>query len=271
MSIKAGRVGVNPSQVDPVDGSILSSATSGYTKQEADAKFLSQTDAASTYESKSDASAAHNALQPKTLDVPIEMLSGSKLTVESALQGLNDEKMSYADNGVLGAKNRFYTSDIIVGENFITISNDGQSIRVNNTTAGTWRHVAFKVVVEKNTDYIFTTDAVYTSGDGVVGIANVNNETIIETSSFKTNKSVTLAFNSGNNDYVIIKLVCTRAASEVGDIIYNNAMLRLATDPDSTYQPYAMTNRELTEFKIKLDTELLQASSFADFKQRMSN
>lgn len=94
MSIKAGRVGVNPSQVNPVDGSIVSSATSGYTKQEADAKFLTQTDAASTYESKNDASTAHNALQPKTLAVPIEMLSGSKLTVETALQGLNSEKLS---------------------------------------------------------------------------------------------------------------------------------------------------------------------------------
>ena len=94
MSIKAGRVGVNPSQVDPVDGSIISSATSGYTKQEADAKFLTQTDAASTYESKSDASSAHNALQPKTLTVPIEMLSGTKLTVETALQGLSEVSIS---------------------------------------------------------------------------------------------------------------------------------------------------------------------------------
>ena len=94
MSIKAGRVGVNPSQVDPVDGSLKSSATSGYTKQETDAKFLTQADAASTYESKSDASTAHNALQPKTLAVPIEMLSGTKLSVETALQGLNDEKQN---------------------------------------------------------------------------------------------------------------------------------------------------------------------------------
>lgn len=94
MSIKAGRVGVNPSQVNPIDGSILSSATSGYTKQEADAKFLTQTDAASTYESKSDATTAYNALQPKTLAVPIEMLSGTKLTVETALQGLNTEKQN---------------------------------------------------------------------------------------------------------------------------------------------------------------------------------
>lgn len=133
MSIKAGRVGVNPSQVDPVDGSILSSAISGYTKQEADAKFLSQTDAASTYESKSDASTAHNALQPKTLAVPIEMLSGTKLTVETALQGLNGDKVSksaltYTENTVKGLKFRYQKKDNIVtvivsGEATDTFSN----------------------------------------------------------------------------------------------------------------------------------------------------
>lgn len=100
MSLKAGRVGVNPSDVDPVSGHINSSSTDAYTKAQVDDKFLSKsdagstylskTDAASTYESKSDASTAHNQLQPKTLAVPIEMLSGTKLTVETALQGLND-------------------------------------------------------------------------------------------------------------------------------------------------------------------------------------
>lgn len=120
MSIKAGRVGVNPSQVDPVDGSILSSITSGYTKQEADAKFLTQTDAASTYESKSDASTAHNALQPKTLAVPIEMLSGTKLTVESALQGLNSDKQDkISTDSVLGSLVEGATVDSIPMGNHI--------------------------------------------------------------------------------------------------------------------------------------------------------
>ena len=91
MSLKAGRVGVNPSDVDPVSGRINSSSTDAYTKAQADDKFLSKVDAASTYESKSDASTAHNQLQPKTLAVPIEMLSGTKLTVETALQGLNSD------------------------------------------------------------------------------------------------------------------------------------------------------------------------------------
>ena len=83
MSIKAGRVGVNPSQVNPVDGSILSSATSGYTKDEADAKFETQTNASTEYDK----------LQPKTLTVPISMLQGSQLvsktTVEDVVQTMN--------------------------------------------------------------------------------------------------------------------------------------------------------------------------------------
>ena len=79
MSLKAGRVGVAPDQVDEF-GKIKSEATSGYTKQEADAKF----------ETKTDASAALAEKQPITLSIPIEMLDGTKLTVESALEGLNN-------------------------------------------------------------------------------------------------------------------------------------------------------------------------------------
>ena len=91
MSLKAGRVGVNPADVDPIDGHINPSSLEGYTKEEADAKFETQTHAANTYETKTEATL----LQPKTLAVPISMLDGSKLTVESALQGLDNGKGSF--------------------------------------------------------------------------------------------------------------------------------------------------------------------------------
>lgn len=86
MALKAGRVGVAPDQVDEF-GKIKSDATEGYTKQEADAKFETQIHAVSTYETKSDAAT----LQPIRLSVPITLLNGSALEVESALQGINDE------------------------------------------------------------------------------------------------------------------------------------------------------------------------------------
>ena len=94
MSIKAGRVGVNPADVDPINGHISPESLSGYTKQEADAKFETQTHAASTYETKTEAGSAHALLQPKTLAVPIHMLDGSKLTVEAVLDGVSGSDTS---------------------------------------------------------------------------------------------------------------------------------------------------------------------------------
>lgn len=76
MSLKAGRVGVNPADVDPIDGHISPASISAYTKQEADAKF-----------------------QPLTLSVPVKYLAGSQIglfnTVEEALLG------SYGENGAM--------------------------------------------------------------------------------------------------------------------------------------------------------------------------
>lgn len=59
MSLKAGRVGVNPADVDPVNGHLSPSAVDAYTKKQADDKFLSKSDAASTYLSKTDASSGY--------------------------------------------------------------------------------------------------------------------------------------------------------------------------------------------------------------------
>ena len=91
MALKAGRVGVSPDQVDEF-GKISSDATGAYTKQEADAKFETQTHASNTYETKTEAAA----LQPKTLSVPISMLIGSQLvpktTVESVIATMNNAK-----------------------------------------------------------------------------------------------------------------------------------------------------------------------------------
>lgn len=89
MALKAGRVGVAPDQVDEF-GKINSEATEGYTKQEADAKFETQSHASSTYETKT----ATALLQPKTLALPIQMLEGSQLvtksTVEDVIQTMNN-------------------------------------------------------------------------------------------------------------------------------------------------------------------------------------
>lgn len=92
MSLKAGRVGVAPDQVDEF-GKIKSEATSGYTKQEADAKFETKIDAATALAEK----------QPKQLSVPLELLTGSALTVETGLTGIQGEvkDLCLRDTGIV--------------------------------------------------------------------------------------------------------------------------------------------------------------------------
>ena len=135
MSLKAGRVGVAPDQVDEF-GKINSEVTDAYTKQEADAKFETKTHASSTYETKSDAAA----LQPKTLAVPIEMLDGSKLTVESALQGLNT---------VLDK-----SSDVVFLDTYCTPASSSADVKIQGKVVFVNLTIAVKEAVPQYTQFL---------------------------------------------------------------------------------------------------------------------
>lgn len=233
MSLKAGRRGLNKRLVDAF-GNFNGEAPSGeyYTKQQTDNKFETKTH-------------VNNTFQKKTLEVPIEMLSGSKLTVEDALQGLNEEKFTYADNGVLGAKNLLpnnITSQTISGVT-ITVNADG-SITANGTATAqinlsivgrTWIYDLNKdVIISGSKDGTGTTYEVllwddtesvaYRSRDGVDAIVPVS-------SVYGHRMSASFMVRSG----------------AVLDNVTVYPMLRLASDPDDTYVPYAKTNRELSD------------------------
>ena len=264
MALKAGRVGLNKELVDEF-GYLKEDAPSGeyYTKTQADNKFETKTHVNNNFQKKTlevpiellsgSALNVESALQGlneekqnMTLSVPIELLSGSALTVESALQGLNEEKFTYADNGKLGAKNLFYP---VKSEGGATadITESGKVIRIYTDVAGTYKMARFRMPCVANTDYILSFNAKYTSGKGNVVVSSSNNVDIKSFGNIITDTDGELLFNSANNTSVIVKLLCTSDVSEVGDITFNNVMLRLATDPDDIYVPYAMTNREITE------------------------
>lgn len=78
MALKAGRVGVAKDQVDEF-GKIVDGGTpeNVYTKTQCDNKFETKTHANNTY-------------QPKTIEVPLELLGGSQLTVETSLHAIED-------------------------------------------------------------------------------------------------------------------------------------------------------------------------------------
>lgn len=118
MALKAGRVGVAKDQVDEF-GNIIGGGTpeNVYTKNQCDNKFETKTHASNTF-------------QPKTLEVPISMLSGSVLTTvtnnEQALNVLNENKENSADIGGLKFRDNSGTAQYkLPNGDWVNFSNGG--------------------------------------------------------------------------------------------------------------------------------------------------
>lgn len=121
MSLKSGRVGVNPAYVNPVDGSLLLPPSpppeNVYTKTECDNKFLSKTDASDTYLTQT---SAGNTYQTKTAS---DIWVATTATVSSdsfTFTGLDDTQgWGYEPfvevTGASTEKNPYATIDTITG------------------------------------------------------------------------------------------------------------------------------------------------------------
>lgn len=235
MSLRAGRVGVAPDQVDDF-GKIKSDATSGYTKQEADVKFETQTHAASTYETKTEAATAHDDLASK--------------------------KMSYADNGILGAKNFCdkKSGETLNGITF-TVGSDG-AVTVNGTATAVTTFDIPVTPIHAKCKVSGLPEGTASVSTFLVSLRDFNKNVVGDV---LQNDYVLDAADAERTYYYRIRIASGFEANNLKFL----PMIRLADDPDNTFRPFSMTNRALTEFKIKLTTDLLTASSFTDFKNRM--
>lgn len=149
----------------------------------------------------------------------------------------------YADNGVLGAKNllkRTSNSNITVEGITFTVNADN-SITCNGTSTNSLVWVIENVLCKGNVEYILTgcpsgggsasTD--YWLGayiNGTIDKRDIGNGVLLK---YTTDTTVEVRLRIPNgytaNNFTFYP------------------MIRLASDPDDTYVPYAMTNRELTE------------------------
>ena len=180
--------------------------------------------------------------QPITLAVPLEMLSGTKLTVESALQGLNEEKFERAEQRVLGAKNRLYIPNQTKTLNNVTaVVNDGiiSFSGTNSSSSAIWIDLTCKI---KKGTYKFSGIDVLQDVNNIIQILTaVGGTTIAQISTSTPEVEFTL-----DNDFEGV-VYCRISGDGDTDNIKANLMLRLASDPDDTYVPFAMTNSELTD------------------------
>ena len=191
---------------------------------------------------------------------------------------LNDVFFPRSEQTALGARNLFLTNNIASGSGLVTISNNGKNINVKNTNAAAYQMVKFDMPVEKNTDYTFSVDIDYVSGAGEILISNTAEDVLLAriNSDVTADREWSATFNTGENSAIRFRMYCTRATSETGEINYNNALLRLASDPDTSWSAPAMTNQQLTgeveilngsalEQKTAINAIIAAATGAADF------
>lgn len=169
----------------------------------------------------------------------------------------------YADMGVIGAKNlldpNLQTGSLLT----VTVTNSNGVINLNGIATGTTdnnfaikvRDLTAKHIYLPKGDYIFSAEGIE---KGVVVGTTYNNAF---TPIARNNDGDSVKFSitdSTRSDYklndgsVLIALYITIKAGK----IYNNQkvypMVRLASDTDPTYQPYAETNLQLTQNKADI-------------------
>lgn len=186
--------------------------------------------------------------QTKNLSSFVESAS----TVEGALGTLSSNKMSWSDNSVLGAKNllpNIAHTDTVYGVTF-TINSDG-SVDAN----GTATDLAYIDIA--STDMGFSlADGSYILSDGLVShsadyyttITIVDNQGNVTYEYADTKAESHMAFTITNSN--ISKLyvaVCVADGITANNVLFK-PMIRLADDNDGVYEPYAMTNKQITPY-----------------------
>ena len=174
---------------------------------------------------------------------------------EALTNKLNNEIVT---RSALGAKNYAKNDNYTRTVSDVTFTkNDDGSISLSGTASGNIYYVFDGTVVSTTSamnghlelpqgEYIFSTDGSTDNAYGTTSIIsaflyNVNgSSTFVQSSDTKANRT----FAVTTTDKIVVGLYIKNGTDTTGYRFY--PMIRLASDTDATYQPYAKTNQELT-------------------------
>ena len=187
--------------------------------------------------------------------------------VESAL----DAKFPRSEQNILGAKNLlpFPYHDNTKETNGITftVNNDGTVTADGTSTADAY----FECIWWTGTNsFPYKNMALKLNGCPVGGSASAYRLDIGEAYNDPSwlkdyGEGVTIPYNHFNSNTQMIQIrIVIRSGQTVSNLTFK-PMLRFATDTDDTYAPYAMTNRELTDFAKHTKTITLGTNSSYTF------
>lgn len=209
MSLKAGRVGVNPADVDPISGHVSPNAIGLYTKAQADDKFFDRSE---------------------------QNILGAKNFVKSC---------HLTTNKTQGSNAVFMFAELLPDTEYIL------SFDTSN--------VSDYLVNSYLTDYA-------TSGVLVVFVTKSGRNSVKFKTASVLSKSDTAQYNATYGWRLLINHSANDNAPDL-----TNVMLRLASDPDDTYENYSMTNKELTAKVDGIIDAVLTSADFAGFKTKVGS
>lgn len=176
----------------------------------------------------------------------------------------------YADNGVLGAKNllRYPYWNTTKTESGITFTDNNDGTVTANGTATADAYFRFASSASNAPAYTLPSGDYILSGKGLVSGASIVCEAYNGTTYVKSLLTLTSGTPSGTltiDNIGYDRLAIFLKVSNASTISNANVkpMLRLASDPDDTYVPYAMTNRELTELATAQESAITDIISGA--------
>lgn len=157
----------------------------------------------------------------------------------------------YADNGVLGAKNLMhypYNEEKTSVDVTLTVDSDGV-INLNGTQ-GSSTLGQYYLSRRFNYDFQLPAGTYKLTGGSTdtwldIGVNNVTGDASQGSTTLGQDRGNGLTFTLDKLSDVQVILFIDKNKTFTNKKIY--PMLRLASDPDDTYVPYAMTNRELTD------------------------
>ena len=159
----------------------------------------------------------------------------------------------YGVMGENGAKNKINVrrSDV-TRENYCQYTPTETGVRLYTSQNSAYSDILVPINIAKNTDYILTSHIDFTSGSARAQIRYSDDGTNWTALAdvgvdISSDTDIALNFNSGNHPYYQARLFCTRGTSVAGDVTYENLMIRDARDTNPDFEPYAMTNKELTD------------------------
>ena len=172
----------------------------------------------------------------------------------------NTDLMSYADNAILGAKNPCNYFNSQFATNVVSALSDDGVISIKDVSSAVWSNSYLGYIdIKAGEKYIFSADKQLPYGR--LGFSNSSTDfpktgtTCENYISITANPTQDLEHIYFDGDIIITGLqtarlyiwLCTDRQNASHQTYTLQTMIRLATDTDSTYTPYTMTNKELTD------------------------